>query len=220
MCGRFAVAIPMKYTSFAGVDLSLIQSLQTPNYNVAPNQEVLILKNQDEKIVPTTMCWGYPLPDWTNISKNLINIRSESVSTKPIFKDAFANNRCLVLATGFYEWDPKKNPYYFSLQSPVFCMAGLFNPVRQNTGQGTTILTTQANHPVSKIHHRMPVILDETGSVTWLQTDNKDTLLKLMRPYPAEKMHMHAVSKSVNSLVNNGEYLIRPIEQTNTDMLY
>jgi putative SOS response-associated peptidase YedK len=220
MCGRFAVAIPMKYTSFAGVDLSLIQSLQTPNYNVSPNQEVLILKNQDGKTVPTTMCWGYPLPDWSGIAKNLINIRSESVSTKPMFKNAFANNRCLILATGFYEWDPKKNPYYFSLQSPVFCMAGLFQPTSQNIAQGMAILTTQATHPVSKIHHRMPVILNEAESITWLQTENKDTLLSLMRPYPADKMHMHAVSKSVNSLANNGESLISPIDQTDTGTLY
>jgi putative SOS response-associated peptidase YedK len=104
MYGRFAVAIPKKFTSFLGVDLSLLKILRTPRYNVSPSQEILVFTEQKGEVSPVTMPWGYPPPEWmTGFTKKVINARSESIDTKPMFRDSFARRRCLVLASGILD---------------------------------------------------------------------------------------------------------------------
>lgn len=226
MCGRFAVAIPKKFTSFLGVDLSLLKILRMPRYNVAPGQEVLVLTEHQGEITPITITWGFPPPDWmTGFTKKVINARSESIDTKPMFRDSFAHRRCLVLASGFYEWKKKqtKIPYYFYLSNvPLFCMAGIYATLPEDGYQGMAILTATPNETVSPIHDRMPVILDEGQCRSWINTETaKEVLLNLLKPYPSSAMKSHIVSNRINSPTYDGEDLIAPAdEQIRSDSLY
>ena len=218
MCGRFAVAIPKKFSTFLGVDLSLITSLQTPRYNVAPNQEIIALTEKDGSITSQAYCWGFPPPDWMKgFDKHVINARADGIETKPMFRDAFRHRRCLVLATGFYEWkkDHGKIPYYFYLpDSPVFCMAGIYSHSSAEEIPGLAIVTTTPNELVSSVHERMPVILPETACLNWIQTNiTNETLLSLLKPYSDGHMKTYPVSNRVNSPTYEGVDLIQPREE-------
>lgn len=221
MCGRFAVAIPKQFTSFLGVDLSLIQSLQVPRYNVAPGQEIIALTEKEGVATPQAFLWGYPPPDWMKgFNKNMINARSEGIETKPMFRDAFRHRRCLVLATGFYEWkrDQGKTPYYFYLQnSPVFCMAGIYSDSTGGKDPGLAILTISPNELVASVHERMPVILPESACISWIQNNTLHTsLLQQLKSYSGDLMGRYPVSSRINSPSYDDKDLIQPIEETKT----
>ena len=159
----------------------------------------------------------------------MINARSESVPEKPAFRAAFKRRRCLVPASGFYEWKQVtkgKEPYYFSPAyslpggADVFGFAGLWETWTGPDGgelQSCTIITTDANDVMSTIHNRMPVILDEADWSEWLGTGSEDTpaylskLPHLLRPYDGKKMKLRPVSTYVNSPRNEGEQCIEPV---------
>lgn len=155
--------------------------------------------------------WGL-IPSWTKQgTKTLhpINAKSETILEKPMFKNAFLNRRCLVPADGFFEWQQNttKQPFYFTLQNKeIFSMAGIWeNWTNENneTIFSFCILTTEANSLVSKIHQRMPVILQKENEQKWLMEKNPKILLTMLKPFPAEAMQMIAISKLVNSPKND-----------------
>ena len=142
-----------------------------------------------------------------------------------MFQDSFIHRRCLILASGFYEWERKQHkiPHYFYLSnSPVFCMAGIYAGLQTDGYQGMAILTSSSNELISPIHDRMPVILDEDKSLSWMNAETtKEILLSLLKPFPAEAMKSHIVSNRINSPSYDGEDLVAPVgHQTRPDSLY
>jgi len=165
------------------------------------------------------MKWGF-VPFWAKdprIGYSMINARSESISKKPAFSRAFKSSRCLVPANGFYEWQKQdsKQPYYFHLRNrKIFKFAGLYDVWTDAEGHDLktyTIITTEANESVGKIHDRMPVILDEEDERKWLslKTDEKE-LYKLLDPYNSSQMIFYPVAKDVNYPANEGDHLLIP----------
>ena len=170
------------------------------------------------------MQWGL-VPHWAKDSKigyKMINARAESVAEKPSFREPFKKQRCLVPATGFYEWvvepkDPKrKTPIFIHLKKQeLYAFAGLYSI----WGEGDklkktyTIITTEANDYLRKYHDRMPVILSRDEEEKWLDP-NADTseLLKLLDPYPADQMEAYEVSTMVNKPVNDSPENIKPVK--------
>ncbi len=195
-----------------------------PRYNVAPTQPVPALLNED----PGTLAW----PRWDlregGSGAPLINARAESLAEKPSFREAYARRRCLVLATGFYEW-PKvggrreRGPYYFQLRDESLMMfAGVWSRVTGPDGRPTlacAIVTTAANELVQPLHDRMPVIVPPAQRNRWL--DPRDVqpaqLQDLLTPYPAIAMTVRQVSSRVNSVRNDDPACLaesRPDPQT------
>lgn len=162
------------------------------------------------------------IPHWAkdeNFSAKLINARAETVQEKPAFKEAFKERRCLIPATGFYEWKQeggRKQPYFVKMKNGrLFAMAGIWESWQSPAGEtieSCAIITTEANTTVGKIHDRMPAIFPENSYGLWLSTTNDGKALRdFLRPYDPFKMTAYPVSGMVNYVKNEGEGCIKKI---------
>ena len=151
----------------------------------------------------------------------MINARAETVAEKPAYRAAFKRRRCLVPASGFYEWRKReghKQPYYVAMKdfSP-FAIAGLWEHWEGGDGsviESCTLLTTTPNELVEPIHNRMPVIIAREDFDDWLGPDTgPGTLMHLLRPYPADEMQAYPVSARVNSPANDAPECIEPVPE-------
>jgi putative SOS response-associated peptidase YedK len=201
-----------------------------PNYNLAPTQEGLVI-TADEPGIAQPMHFGL-IPHWaadTKLNMSTLNARTEEVLTKVTYAPLVEKHKtCLVLADGFYEWDRKTGkpiPYRFVLKDrELFAFAGLWSQWKNEDGsivyRSFTIMTTQANGIVGKVHDpkfRMPVILDDYNERLWLDKELSPTaLLSLCKPYSDEQMDVYQVSTEVNStvikgVINNKPELMLPL---------
>jgi putative SOS response-associated peptidase YedK len=217
MCGRFAQRTPAKTltTEFQVNDMPVIE----PRYNIAPTQDILSIRQTDDSREAAMLKWGL-VPSWAkdiSIGAKLINARSETVTEKPSFREAFKKRRCIIPADGFYEWQRsggKKKPYFFRMQNEhPFGFAGLWEKWKATDGQvleTCTILTTEANEVLQPVHDRMPVILHPDDYELWLDVDLRklDLAKELLRPFPATEMISYPVSPSINSPLNQGAQLV------------
>ena len=191
-----------------------------PRYNIAPTQQVLIIRNGDNGREPARVRWGL-IPHWAkdkSIGNKLINARSETVAEKPSFRDAFKKRRCLVVADGFYEWrkeGAKKQPHLIRLKSgePI-AFAGLWSAWTDKEDgsevETDAIITTEANELLKPLHNRMPVILSPDEYDQWLDPESGDGR-ELLKPYPSDEMEHLPVSTRVNIVRNDDRSLIEPI---------
>ena len=221
MCGRFAQRTPAKTLSKA-FQVEEMPEIE-PRYNIAPTQDIISIRQIENGREAVFLKWGL-VPSWAkdvSIGAKLINARSETVTEKPSFREAFKQRRCVIPADGFYEWQRtggKKQPYFFSMQDEhPFGFAGLWEKWRAINGQALetcTILTTEANDVLKPVHDRMPVILHSEDYDQWLDNDSRklDLLQELLRPYPSAEMVSYLVSTQVNSTSNFGADLITPLE--------
>ncbi len=220
MCGRYSIGLG----SDADALLDLFQWVKgerfEARYNVAPGTPIpaLRLNNEGEREL-SLLRWGL-VPFWAKDEKigyKMINARSETAAKKPSFRDAFAKRRCLIPATGYYEWQKldergkKKQPYHITLPNgATFAMAGLWE--RNLKGERPlltcTILTTEAGDDTKAIHDRMPVILSQGDFGTWLgeEDGHPETLLK-----PYSGLRSTPVSTLVNSPRNDGPELLEAV---------
>jgi len=169
--------------------------------------------------------WGF-LPVWEYKKPRpfgLINVRSETCKEKTYFKNVLLSSRCLIPATGFFEWKelklekkPEKVPFYITLKDQaLFSFAGVYSMYEDSEGKPQyyfAILTSEPNSFMKDIHRRMPVILEKKEETKYLDPENKDfdNLYKLIgTQYPSDKMQAHPVSRMVNSPHNNSEELLK-----------
>lgn len=214
MCGRFALtASPEQITE----QFALATTPQlAPRYNIAPSQPVAAVRqNRDTKQRELVhFHWGL-IPSWAkdpSIGYKMINARSETAAEKPSFRNALKYRRCLVPASGFYEWQKVgkgKQPHYIHLaESEPFAIAGLWEHWQSADGseiESVTLLTTTPNEVMRPLHDRMPVILHPDDYSLWLDplATQADLLQPLLRPFPAEQMTAYPVSTLVNSPSND-----------------
>jgi len=188
MCGQFAVlgnlqAIKDFYKFLADGDFILDDvdfynvepmgiDLFLPHKHVFPKQYVPVITNQGSKIVLRFARWGL-VPHWAKdekIAKHTINARIETIREKPSFKDAYKRSRCLVPMSGFYEWGADKQLHYFeNPDDMLMSFAGLYDFWQPGQLSTFTICTTVADEPVKSVHDRMPIVMNETEAIKWLQ---------------------------------------------------
>ncbi|HXC76967.1 MAG TPA: SOS response-associated peptidase [Candidatus Acidoferrum sp.] len=218
MCGRY-VFVPgegfvnmineQKRSSFEPENLK-------PNYNLAPMQTMPIFTAEGVVM----MQWGL-VPSWSKEFKpsfSSINARAETASEKPLYRTPFKKRRCLVPASGFYEWQARagfKQPYLFTLNGrETFNFAGLYDIWYDKVGHehySYTILTTTPNDTMAGVHDRMPVILDADEEEDWLNPiETPADLQLLLDPYDG-KMTKFEVSREVGNVKNNSEALLLPL---------
>ncbi len=193
-----------------------------PRYNIAPTQDVLVVRNDGSQNRAEMMRWGL-VPSWAKdpkIGSRMINARSETLAEKPSFRTAYRRRRCLIVADSFYEWKRNgktRTPMRIMLDSgELFAFAGLWEAWKRPDDSwmmSCAIVTTSANELVADIHDRMPVILDPDVESVWLGSDLDDTaaLSELLVPYPSERMTAYEVSRIVNSAANDVPECIAPI---------
>lgn len=220
MCGRFTLKTPAAELAKA-FELDEMPLLEA-RYNIAPTQDVAaVLQPQGAaKRRLVLFRWGL-IPSWADdpsFGARTINARSETAASKPAFRAAFRERRCLIAADGFYEWQAVgegKQPFYITIDGGgPFAFAGLWEHWRRDEREidSCTILTTSANERMKKLHDRMPVILDRKDWSAWLDPATRDPerLTRLLTPFAAERMHLTPVDKRVNSPKNDDPSLVEP----------
>jgi len=241
MCGRF-----VRKTTALEISDIFSCSLDTDelpiSFNVAPTSSVLGIVHSTGGPSVVSFSWGL-IPRWApdaSRAASLINARIETVAEKPSFRDLVAQHRCVLPMDGYFEWKeqlrhdairPIKQPYYFSAHSQssyshqgVLAVAGLWTTWKDPNQSGGQVvhtavaLTTDANDMVSRVHHRMPVLLDRSGVSHWLDINNVNPLAQ-MQVVDNEALVVCAVNTKVNNSRNNGSELIEPIDLTETESL-
>jgi putative SOS response-associated peptidase YedK len=221
MCGRYTLTSPEDIAARFGLG-ALAETRIEPRFNVAPTQPVPVIVAREGGPELTTMRWGFQ-PAWMKSSGQRpppINARSESLLERPMFKGAVAHSRCLIPADGFYEWlavpgQKTKQPMYIRLKgSPIFAFAGLYVQGPEDVGETCVIVTTAANDVISSIHERMPVILDRSVEMRWLDHDLEDAraAMAYLQPVAPDQFEAYPVSSLVSSARNQGPELIEPAE--------
>jgi putative SOS response-associated peptidase YedK len=223
MCGRYTANWPLQAFS---QEFETPTPLFGPNYNIAPQSDVPTVRLQQGERETAVVRWGL-VPGWAKspeaFQANLFNARSETLAEKPTFKNAVKSRRCLIPASGFYEWqrlENSKQPYLIQhAESNPFAFAGLWE--RWEGGlefegrvlETCTILTTEANNLIKPIHERMPVILQREGYDEWLDPDNRtvESVEHLLRPFPEKLLRLYPVSRRVGHTSNNDEKLLNPV---------
>lgn len=224
MCGRFA-------SNLTWQQLHEIYGIVAPQpppaaadarplYNIAPTQSVPVVRlNSAGQRELALLRWGL-IPSWSKDAKigyRLFNARAETVATAPSFRAAFKRRRCLVPATGFYEWkrlDGDKQPYFIGLRDRApLAFAGLWE--RWDKGEApletVTIITGEPNALVAEIYDRMPVILDPADYEAWLHAGDTAIPQALLQPFPSQLMAAYPVGKRVNSAKNDDPTVMEPM---------
>ena len=197
MCGRFVLISNLSQIA-EEFNLKDMTASSVPFGDIHPGQKAACIIAENGKSRLLNLAWGFS-PRWskqTATSKLLINARAETLAEKPTFREAFQHRRCLIAADGFYEWSPKKEQFYFFLQSrKPFGLAGIYyEPDIPAMGKAASfvIITTTPNKLIAPVHNRMPVIIPQGKQSLWLDNANfeKSGLHSLLMPYPANRMEM------------------------------
>lgn len=216
MCGRFALATPLE-KALAGdesIDLSDLEPMN-PSWNVAPTQRPAVVhldpNNPNGPMRVKRMAWGLR-PSWSRPSNTEpINARLETVSEKPMFRDAFNHRRGLLPMDGWYEWMTTpvgQQPWYNTHIADEVLYAAVVHEEWKGSNTSHTsfaMLTTEANEDCKKVHHRMPVLLRQHELSAWVRE------AVLPSPTPAGTVKCHAVSREVNNANNDHKGLIHPL---------
>lgn len=217
MCGRYAAAEnPDELKLFLELPDQTIEVLP-PNYNVAPTQPVYVVDQLSGERALRVVSWGL-VPSWAKEGATpLVNARSETLAVKPSFRAAFAKTRCLIPATGWYEWQSVNNtkqPFFFHRAdgNPVV-MAGLLeawkSPTTGSWHRTMCIVTVDAASDLSFVHDRMPVVLERDEWSAWLDAHTPQAELeRLMNPTEAGVIAAYRISTRVNAVRNNDSELI------------
>jgi putative SOS response-associated peptidase YedK len=207
MCGRFNLTASGEEIAEA-FDLDETPEL-APRYNIAPTQPVAVVRLDvsagRRRLGPVR--WGLVPEGAPETERGYINARAETAWEKPSFREAFSRRRCLIPATGFYEWQRtaagKRRPWLFALGSGrPFAFAGLWEPPARDGAPPTcAILTTAPNDVTRPVHDRMPVILSPESYPRWLDPAPGDAvaLRPILVPFPAGVMTARPVSTAVNN---------------------
>ena len=235
MCGRYAhykgldrdERAALRDGEFSDIGLEWDPSyVFGPRYNVAPSEPGAVIRNLNGSGHVSELRWGL-IPFWAKDEKigyRTINARSESAASKPAFREAFVARRCLVLANGFYEWmavpgQKWKQPHYIHApDQDLLMLAGLWERWRPRDGrdpiESFTILTTEPNTVVARLHDRMPVILQPGDYEAWLDPslDDAVAIQAFLRPAPDDLLSTYPVTRFVSNAVNEGPECIEPAE--------
>lgn len=217
MCGRFVSTTPPEAIARLVKAVNPVLNF-APSWNIAPSQQAMVVRRH-----PKTgerhldlLTWGF-VPHWAddpNTERKPINARAETVAASPMFRAAFAHNRCLIPTDAYYEWQAApdgKHPFAFARHDGApMMLAGLWDIWLGVDGaklRSFTIITTGANDIARPIYGRMPVIVEAGDWPLWLGDDEGDAG-ELLRPAGDEILRAWPVSRRVNSPANNDAHLL------------
>lgn len=227
MCGRFSLRARAAEMLAEYFDLLDVPPLAA-RYNIAPSQPVPVVRLKPDETKPhrelLMMRWGL-IPSWAKdpaIGNRMINARAESLAKKPAFRTALRQQRCLIAADGFYEWQGagrSKQPYFIHFRDDrPFAFTGLWEKwdgPDHAVIESCTIITTEANELLQPIHDRMPVILAPEVYQIWLNPalQNVDELADLLVPFSSEEMEVYPVTTLVNNATHDEPGCVSPMKK-------
>jgi putative SOS response-associated peptidase YedK len=218
MCGRFGRIVSDR-TLREKYRLERMAQLRD-GYNIAPQQSIGAVRTAEDGRELALLRWGL-IPSWSKdpkIAFKLTNARAETVAEKPSFRSAFKQRRCIIPASGFYEWKreaKQKQPFYIHPRGEeLFSFAGLWETWHDPEGEvieSCAVITTEANEVMRPIHDRMPVILDTEAESVWLDLHAPvEDLRCLLVPFASDRMEAYPVDPYVNNAKNQGPQCIEP----------
>jgi putative SOS response-associated peptidase YedK len=217
MCSRFSLAEECDFLAARlGVSAIALANYR-PRYNIAPQQEHFIVTTEYQNRKLTASRWGLVINQEQGRRRYLINARAETVESRPTFAEAFAHRRCVIPASGFYEWTGPsyaRQPFWIHRRDgDLLFFAGLYrDSAKHDPGTQTafTILTCAANSTLATIHDRMPVILSDRDADDWINSSAKkpSSLKRLLKPAGENLLLVHSASPLVNSVRNEGPQLL------------
>ena len=216
MCGRLTLthpnaALAALFDAVPGNDLP-----EGPRFNICPTQDVPVVTATDGQRRLRAMRWGL-IPPWYKSPTDgplIINARSETVAQKPAFREPIRERRCLLAASGFYEWSPgpdgSRLPWYITrADGQPMALGGLWQPWQDRLS--VAVVTLPAGPNLSHIHDREPLVLQPEDWPLWLGEAGHGAA-RLMRPTGAGVLVSHRVDPAVNSNRATGPELIEPID--------
>ncbi|MEI6219788.1 MAG: SOS response-associated peptidase [Actinomycetes bacterium] len=239
MCGRYALnASQDELMDAFEISTGYAGPILPADWNITPTRDIYIVRdNREGQRELSTVSWGLIAP-WSENSTDAlrsqsqaINARTETVHEKPTFRSAFTSRRCLIPASGYYEWATEMGPYspkqpFFIHGDGLIAFAGIWDRWRSPDGsyrESAAIITRPAVEFLATVHHRMPTFLPKDRWEAWLdpslnQVDEIRALMNLTEP--ARGLQAYPVSSRVNSTANNGSQLIAPIELGEPETLF
>lgn len=221
MCGRYTLATPNPADVRARFPIGEWVEIRR-RFNVAPGDDVLAVTTDREGTPRGELLrWGL-VPSWAkhpNTGLKMINARVETVAEKPAFRRALERFRCLIVADGFYEWQPDpsghRRPFHITRSDrQLFAFAGLWSiwyGEDDRKLRTCSILTTAANAAIAPLHDRMPVILSAEAETVWLDAATSPAQLgELMAGLPASSFALHPVGSAVNDARYDGPECLMP----------
>lgn len=227
MCGRFTIAVSLDdlrdylHETYDIEDIS--DQITSPRYNVAPGQDIVVVLADRVKYRVGLIKWGFvpPFSADEKMGYSMINAKSETLAERKAFKPSFETKRCVIIADGFFEWaqnERLKQAMRITVKNQkIFSMAGLWTTWTRPNGSKLytcTIITTAANHQMSKIHDRMPVILDKKAEQAWLNPEiiGLNLLSKLLHTNETLDLNIYPVTNAIGNPQFNTMECISPIK--------
>lgn len=222
MCGRFAQQRPASELAERFAAEPLVED-PGGRFNIAPTDEALVVVQRDERRAVTSYRWGL-VPHWAASARagaKAFNARSETITSSPMFRDAFRRKRCIVPVEAFYEWrreGTSRQPFAIRrVDGDFLALAGLWSgwrdPETETVRRTFTIVTSPASEAIAGLHDRMPVILEPGSWARWLDpaVADRSELLGLLVPNEDVALDLFPVSRLVNDVRNDGQDLLRPL---------
>lgn len=223
MCGRYADFLTEQdlADAFAIAVAADDDRLLPPSYNVAPMQTVRVIRSREGERELDLARWGL-VPSWAkdpSIGNRMINARVETIAQKPSFRTAFAKRRCIVPASGYYEWragPDGKTPFFIRpADSAPLPMAGLLEAWRPSPDAEwlitCSVVTTAARGDMREIHDRQPVMMRRDAWETWLDPESHPDDLFAAAAADAPALEWYEVGKDVGNVRNNEPGLVEPV---------
>lgn len=220
MCGRYVNKLgEAEYSVFDLNDVRVPQFPGRPRYNVAPTTKIPVVIAEDAgRRALVEMRWGLR-PSWATAEKKLpamINARAETIASVASFRGAFNTRRCIVPASGYYEWraGKVKQPFYFRRRDGQLIAFAAIWEGNKDAGDTVCTITTRPNAEASTVHDRMPVILPREAWSRWLEPEplTEEERAQLLAPSPDGLLEIYPVDRAVGSVANDNPGLIEPIK--------
>ena len=220
MCGRYVLEGPIsRVQQFFDADLTeAFDDYENGRYNIAPTMQIPVVRiNRDRERVLIRHRWGL-IPSWAkdaSIGAKMNNARGETVHEKPSFRTGFKRYRCLIPASGYYEWqapsegsENRKQPFYiYPNETPYFAMAGVCDHwIDKTSGElvmSTAIITTEPSEKLKQVHDRMPVMISKEDWAVWLDPKNQDVKALRQLISSSDDLNFHAVGFGVSGVGKN-----------------
>jgi len=204
MCGRYAL---FRWTAELAA-LPGFPSTQQAAWNLAPKSQVLLLRSQAGQLEAASALWGLTPPWLTDLSKAAPHARAETLSSTPMFREAFARRRGLLPANGFYEWRgmARKRPYWLRADEPLLYFAAIWEnwPIGEQNYLSVALITVAAGNK------RRPILLDEAAQSVWLKQTSSPAQLAEVLQSPPLPLRERALSTLVNDPALNGPECLTP----------
>ena len=197
MCGRFSLSSNLE--ELKNKFSNEISGNFPAKYNISPGQNSVVISLKKNDLYLNQIQWGFKVP---KLSKLVINARSETINEKPLFKNSFQQNRCLIPANSWFEWNNENKPYLIKhKENDIIAFAGL-QRLEENKERSFVIITAEAGRNLKTIHKRTPLVINKENFLFWLGNDYEKAC-NFLKPINANDYIFYPVSPKVGKISND-----------------